>query len=72
MKKEPDPKKRTYIISDLCMWEKNKREGTMADYAICVIDEKTGQHRFVKTGARIKFLSGEISPTLSQKDYNKK
>lgn len=70
MKKE-NPKKRTYIVSDLCMWEKNKREGMMSDHCIGVIDEKTGQSRFIKTGARIKFVSGDISPTLNQKDYNR-
>ena len=71
-----NPKKRSvkacvFIVTDLCMWEMQKQNGGRAPHAIGVADEKTGKSRFIKTGARIKFLSGKISPELSQESYNK-
>ena len=62
---------KTFIITDLCMWEKNKQEGTFAPHCIGVVDEETGETRFINSGAKIRFLSGEISPKLIQKNYNK-
>ena len=65
-----DPRKCIFILTDACMWEKQKIEGTRIPHAIEVVDEKTGQTRYLKTGTRIRFVSGEISPELSQYTYN--
>ncbi len=63
--------KNLYIVTDLCMWEAQKQAGTKAPHAIAVVDEKTGKFRYIKTGARIQFLEGEISDEMSQESYNK-
>lgn len=60
----------TFILTDLCMWEKNKQEGKNDTHAIIVIDEKTGQNRMIKGGSRIRFVDGEITEPLKQEDYN--
>lgn len=60
-----------YILTDGCMWEKNKEEGTFFPHAIEVVDSKTGQVRYIKSGSRIAFLEGEITITRSQETYNK-
>jgi hypothetical protein len=59
-----------FILTDLCMWEKNKVEGKNAEHAIIVIDEETGQNRMIKGGSKIRFVDGEISLPQSQEDYN--
>ena len=53
------------------MWEMNKQGGTYHPHAIEVCDPKTGQVRYIKSGATIQFVSGEITPARDQKDYNK-
>lgn len=65
-----DIKDNTFILTDSCMWEKNKQEGKKSPHAIQVVDEDTGKTRFIKSGSRIKFVSGEISPEITQEDYN--
>lgn len=60
----------TFIVTDSCMWEKNKQDGTRAPHAIQVTDEKTGQTRYILTGSRIKFIEGDISQVFSQEQYN--
>lgn len=61
-----------FIVTDGCMWEKNKQEGTSAPHAIQVVDEETGQLRYIKSGSRIKFLGGLITEAYDQKLYNQK
>lgn len=60
----------TYILTDACMWERNKLEGTRAPHCIEVVNEATGQTHYMKTGTRIKFVSGEMTEALSQDQYN--
>lgn len=59
-----------FILTDSCMWEANKQLNQRATHAIEVISSKTGQTRFIKTGAQIKFIDGEITEPLSQEGYN--
>ncbi|MFA6095898.1 MAG: hypothetical protein WC767_03610 [Candidatus Paceibacterota bacterium] len=67
---QPDTEK-TFIVTDSCMWERQKVEGTRHPHAIEVIDEKTGQVRFISSGSRVKFVSGSITESLNQEVYNK-
>ena len=61
----------TYIVTDGCMWEANKRNGTSHSHAIEVVDIKTGAVRFIRSGSRIAFIDGEISDLRTQEVYNK-
>lgn len=65
------PKEATYILTDGCMWEMNKQQGTSAPHAIEVVDAETGQVRYIKSGSRIKFVDGFLSEGRDQKTYNK-
>lgn len=69
-KKGKDERDTIWLLTDTCMWEKNKQEGTRAPHAIQVIDTKTGQSRFIRSGSHIKFVDGQISPVFSQEEYN--
>lgn len=60
-----------FVVTDGCMWERNKVEGTKFPHSIEVMDETTGQMRYIKTGARIAFLEGEISEARNQEGYNR-
>lgn len=60
-----------FIITDLCMWEKNKQEGGHDEHAIIVIDEQTGQNRMIAGGSKIRFVEGKITEPLTQEIYNK-
>lgn len=62
---------REFILTDSCGWEANKQNGTFFPHAIEVVDTKTGQVRYIKSGARIKFVDGEITKGRDQKEYNK-
>lgn len=64
-------KENIFILTDGCMWEKNKQEGTSFPHAIEVVDAETGQVRYIKSGSRIKFVEGEITEGRSQEAYNK-
>lgn len=64
-----DDTEKTFIVTDSCMWEANKKAGTRAPHAIEVVDIDTGQLRFIKSGSKIRFIDGEISEPLSQDDY---
>lgn len=59
-----------FILTDMCMWEKNKQEGTSNTHAILVIDEKTGQNRMIESGSKIRFVEGKITEPNSQEEYN--
>jgi hypothetical protein len=64
--------KKVFLLTDICMWEKNKQEGTHAPHAVQAIDVKTGQSFFINSGSRIRFVDGEITEPLSQDEYNKR
>jgi len=64
-------KKQVFLLTDGCMWEKNKVEGTNRAHAIEVVNIKTGQVRYIKSGARIQIIDGEVSESRSQESYNK-
>ena len=60
-----------FILTDSCMWEKNKQEGKKSTHAIEVVDVQTGQIRYIKGGSKIKFIDGEITNVHTQEEYNK-
>lgn len=60
-----------FILTDGCMWEKNKKEATSYPHSIEVVDEVTGQVRYIKSGSRISLVEGEITQGRSQEEYNK-
>lgn len=68
--KQNDTQK-TFILTDGCMWEMNKQNGGAAPHAIEVVDIETGAVRYIKSGSRITFLGGEITPGRDQKTYNR-
>ena len=59
-----------FMLTDGCMWEMNKQNGSSHPHAIEVVDTKTGAVRYIKSGARIRFVSGEITEGRNQKQYN--
>ena len=60
----------TFILTDSCMWEANKQNGTRSEHCIEVVDEKTGQVRYIATGSRVKFIEGNITEVHTQEKYN--
>jgi hypothetical protein len=64
-------KEPVYLVTDGCMWEANKRNGTSHAHAIEVVDTETGAVRYIKSGSRITFVEGEISDLRTQEAYNK-
>lgn len=61
---------RTFILTDLCMWEKNRIEGKDGKHCIIVVDKETGQTFHIDGGSEIKFLSGHIMGPATQEGYN--
>lgn len=70
MEKLKKIQKKTFVLTDSCMWEKNKQDGTNHPHAIEVVDLETGEVRFIKSGSQIKFVNGNISEGRNQEDYN--
>lgn len=66
-----DITKKTFILTDGCMWEMNKQQGKSAPHAIEVVDIDTGQVRYIKSGSKIKFVAGDITVGRSQEEYNR-
>lgn len=62
---------KVYLLTDGCLWEQNKRNGTEHPHAIEVVDTKTGAVRFITSGSKIAFIEGEITDLRTQKAYNK-
>lgn len=62
---------KVYILTDGCMWEKNKREGTQHAHAIEVVDPDTGAIRYIRSGSKISLVEGAITDIRSQEAYNK-
>lgn len=67
MKKDTD---KNFILTDGCLWEMNKQNGTSHPHSIEVVDEETGAIRYIKSGARIRFVNGDISDGRNQEKYN--
>ena len=63
-------KKKIFILTDGCMWEKNKQDGTSTYHAAEVVDVETGQVRYIRSGSRIEFVDGAISGGRTQDSYN--
>lgn len=63
---------RLFLLTDGCMWEKNKKDSTAHPHAIEVVDTETGAVRYIKSGSKISFVEGEITATRDQEIYNKK
>ena len=62
---------RLFILTDSCMWEANRQQGTKAPHSVEVIDSETGKSRYIKSGSRIRFVSGDISEEYTQEEYNR-
>ena len=65
MKRQP-----IVLLTDGCMWEMNKQNGTSHPHAIEVVDIETGQVRYIKSGSKITFVEGEITDSRDQASYN--
>ena len=61
----------TFMLTDGCMWEKNKKEGTNYPHSVEVVNVQTGQMRYIRSGSIIKFVDGQITANRDQTDYNK-
>jgi len=61
----------TYIVTDGCMWEQNKKNSTYHPHAIEVVNIETGQVQYIRSGSRIKLIEGDITDLRSQEAYNK-
>lgn len=60
-----------FLVTDGCLWEQNKQNGTSFPHAIEVVDIESGAVRFIRSGSRITFVDGAITPSRDQKTYNK-
>ena len=65
-----DPRTRIFLMTDACMWEGNRDKGTFHPHAVEVVDIETGQVRYIKSGAKIRLVEGEISDGRDQESYN--
>ncbi len=63
--------KKVFLLTDGCMWEKNKQAGTSDPHAIEVVDLETGAVRYIKSGSRISLVEGQITATRSQTAYDR-
>lgn len=59
-----------YQLTDGCMWERAKEEGTEGPHSVEVVNVKTGQVRYILGGSKIKFVEGDISDIRTQLAYN--
>ena len=69
MKKDDTEKE--FMLTDGCLWEMQRQNATFHPHAIEVVDLVTGQMRYIKSGAVIRFVRGEITEGRSQENYNK-
>lgn len=60
-----------FLLTDCCMWEKNKKEGTHYPHSIEVVNMETGTVHYIRSGSIISLLSGQITEARNQDDYNK-
>lgn len=61
---------KTFLVTDSCMWEANRVNGTRSAHAIEVVDIETGQVRYIRSGSKIRFIEGDITEQNSQEMYN--
>jgi len=61
---------KTFLLTDSCMWEANKVNGTRSEHCIEVVDQETGQVRYIASGSKIRFVEGDISDVHTQEAYN--
>jgi hypothetical protein len=59
-----------YIVTDGCMWEQNKKNGTFYPHGIEVVNIETGQTQIIVSGSKITFVEGKITSTRTQEAYN--
>lgn len=59
-----------FLVTDSCMWEANRVNGTRADHAIEVVDIETGKVRYIRSGSKIRFVEGDITKENTQEMYN--
>lgn len=64
-------KDKIFILTDMCMWEKNRQEGGKDEHAIIVVEKETGKTYVIDGGSEIIFVSGKIKGPATQDDYNK-
>ncbi len=64
--------KKIYIVTDGCMWEVNKGLDNEHPHSMEVVDLETGAVRYIRSGSRISFLSGQITDIRTQEVYNQK
>ena len=62
---------RIFLLTDYCVWEKNKKDCSNSPHSIEVVDTETGQVRYIASGSKIKFVSGDIKDR-NQEDLNNK
>lgn len=62
---------KVYLLTDGCMWEQNKKNGTFYPHAIEVVDIETGAVTYIRSGSKIRFVEGQIQSTRTQEAYNK-
>lgn len=60
-----------YLVTDGCMWEKNKRESASHAHAMEVVDLETGAVQYIRSGSHVTFVKGSITDTRTQEVYNK-
>lgn len=60
-----------FLLTDCCMWEKNKKDGTHYPHAVEVVNVETGAVHYIRSGSIIKFIEGQITESRDQCDYNK-
>lgn len=63
--------KKTFILTDACLWEMNKKGETHYPHSIEVVDMETGQVRYIRSGSKIKSIEGDITDNRDQEGYNK-
>lgn len=61
----------TFMITDGCVWEMNRKNGTDYPHSMEVVNVQTGQVRYIRCGSIIKFLDGQITEARNQEKYNK-
>ena len=61
---------KVYLLTDGCMWEANKRNGTFHPHAMEVVDLETGAVQYITSGSKIKFVEGTITDIRTQEAYN--
>lgn len=65
-----DTDEEVYILTDGCMWEMNRQNGTEHPHATEVVNERTGAVRYIQSGSRVHFVDGIISDVRTQAGYN--